>query len=126
MDEMFNGLMKEIFDQKPVANMKDSVGKTAKSQAVKMANAISNLNEVCNDLKDEVKDKEVKISELEAKVGEYNEIIQWMEMQYEEAEEEYDSIIQYIDTYYEEKVEKMSPRFVRKRWVANKTKGMSF
>lgn len=60
---------------------------------------------------------------MEKKVQEYDEVINWMGQQYHEAQRDHQDVIDFIDTWYEEQVEKLSPRFVRKRWVKNKGRG---
>jgi chromosome segregation ATPase len=76
-----------------------------------------------NELKDEINDERRTIDDLEKKVGEYDEVIDWMEHEYEEKCKEYETRMDSLKTYYEAIIKKNSTRYVMKHWVKNKSRG---
>ncbi len=76
-----------------------------------------------NKLKDEINDKTRTIDNLKKKVGEYVEVIDWMEHEYEERCQEYETRIDSLKAYYEAIIAKNSPRYVMKHWVKNISHG---
>ena len=58
-----------------------------------------------------------KVRDLEEKVEEYDRVIECMQQGYEELKGEYESIIDYMDHY----IEDISPLYIRKCQVPNKS-----
>ena len=73
-----------------------------------------------NELKDEINDERRTIDDLEKKVGEYDEVIDWMEHEYEEKCQEYVTRMGSLKAHFEAIIEKNSTRYVMKHWVKNK------
>jgi hypothetical protein len=75
-----------------------------------------------NELKDDINDKMKTIKDLRNKVDKYEEIIGWMEHEYEEKCNKYQSTISSINSHYEEVIATNSPQHVMKHWVKNKSR----
>ena len=78
---------------------------------------------MCNDLTDELKDEQAAVEELEEKQEEYENVIDYMNNQYESKINEYKGIIKFMDHYYESEIEKLSPIYVKKHCVKNVGRG---
>jgi len=76
-----------------------------------------------NELKDEISDETRTIDDLEKKVGEYDEVIDWMEHEYEEKCQEYETGMDSLRAHFEAIIEKNSTGYVMKHWVKNKSCG---
>ena len=76
---------------------------------------------MCNDLTDEIKDEQADTQELKEKQKEYENVIDYMNNQYESKINEYKGIIEFMDHYYESEIEKLSPSYFKKHWVKNMT-----
>jgi hypothetical protein len=63
------------------------------------------------------------VDDLQQKVNEYEDIIDWMEHKYEETCQNYQTKIDSIEAYYTAVIAKNTPRYVMKHWVKNKTRG---
>ena len=74
-------------------------------------------------MKDEINDKTRTIDDLKEKVGKYDEVIDWMEHEYEERCQEYETRIDFLKAYYKAIIAKNSPQYVIKNWVKNKLHG---
>jgi hypothetical protein len=70
-----------------------------------------------NKLKDDIKDETMMVDDLKQKVDEYEDIIDWMESEYEETCHNYQTKIDSIEAYYTAIIAKNTPRYVMKQWV---------
>ncbi len=70
------------------------------------------------ELKDEVRDKELRVSELELEVSEFSSIVDYLYEQVDQQRQDFDSIVEYIDKYYAEEMPK--PKLIAKHYVPNK------
>ena len=60
-------------------------------------------------MKDKINDKTRTLDDLTKNVGEYDEVIKWMEHEYEERCQEYETGIDSLKAYYEAIIAKNSP-----------------
>ena len=105
----------------------DKAMKKLRATSLKNAEKLKGLQSKCRMLEGEIITKQMAAADLEDKVGEYDAVITWMEMEFNAKESKYKSIIDYMDHYYKDKVEKLSPRYLRKHYVPNASgKGMPF
>ena len=79
----------------------------------------TNKNRV-DSLTNELLDAKEKIADLEAKLLEYEEVIDSLDIQLEKQELEYDDIISFIEQCYMEEVKRLAPKFIAKHYVLNK------
>lgn len=123
MHEMMYEMLDEVKEamQSKKAASSDTVA--AQNKFLSQMRKVQTMTLVCSELKDEIADEYNKNAELQAKVDEYESIINTMQKEYEEKVDEYDSIIAYMDGYYEDTISELQPRFIMKHWVKNKTRG---
>ena len=82
----------------------------------KLASQLKTRTALYNALQDKMRDEQIKVEELEAKVDEYEVVIGMIEQEYEERTSEFNNLIDYIDQY----VEEVSPLCIQKHMVKNK------
>ena len=99
-----------------------SAEKSAKRASILYAKLKSNSS-LINELKDDIQDETMMVDDLQQKVNEYEDIIDWMEHEYEETCQNYQTKIDSIEAYYTAIIAKNTPRYVMKHWVKNKTRG---
>ncbi len=100
-----------------------TLSKKAAKRASILFKKLQTSTSLINELKDEINNKTRTIDDLKKKVGEYDEVIDWMEHEYEERCQEYETQIDSLKAYYEAIIAKNSPRYVMKHWVKNKSHG---
>ena len=124
--KMFGQLLDEMKDDKKCKTRAQKDVKILKDRADAAGKRVQKLTELCRELKDEIRDEQETVNELQDKVQQYEQIIDFMKHEYENKETEHQNIIDFMDHYYEEEVERLSPRYIKKHWVKNATRGKSF
>ena len=100
--------------------------KKLKQKAQSAAKRMKILNEDITNLKDGISFEEANVVDLEEKVIEYEQVIDAMQTQMDDANDEYENVIAYMEYYYEEQVATLSPRYIKKHWVQNNGKRGEF
>ena len=104
----------------------DKAGASAQKAANRSAvlyNKLKVSTSLINELRDEIRDDVNAIEKLHSKVDEYEVIVDFMEIKYEDKCSEHCTQIASIEAYYQAVIAKNSPRYVMKHWVKNKTRG---
>ena len=128
--EMLCEMLDEMNESRRLVKFASTTAKNATSSAEKSAKRASILytklklsSNLINELKDDIQDETMMVDDLKQKVNEYEDIIDWMEQEYEETCQNYQTKIDSIKAYYTAIIEKNTPRYVMKHWVKNKTRG---
>ena len=100
-----------------------TLSKKAAKRASILFKKLQTSTSLINELKNEINDKTKTIDGLKDKVGEFDEVIDWMEHEYEERCQEYETRIDSLKAYYEAIIAKNSLGYVIKHWVKNKLRG---
>ncbi len=104
----------------------DKAGASAQKAANRSAvlyNKLKISTSLINELRDEIRDDVKAIEELRSKVDEYEVIVDFMEIEYEDKCSEHRTQIASIEAYFQAVIAKYSLRYVVKHWVKNKTRG---
>jgi uncharacterized protein YoxC len=105
-----------------------SADKASASEQKAAMNASALFDKLCvstcfiNELKDDINNEMKTIKDLWNKVDKYEEIISWLEHEYEEKFNKYQSTISSINAYYKEVIATNSPWHIMKHWVKNKSR----
>ena len=123
---MFSEFLDELTLHKKEKGVATRNNKRLKQKAQSAAKRIETLNEDITSLKDGIVFEEANVVDLEEKVIEYEQVIDAMQTQMDDANDEYENVIAYMEYYYEEQVATLSPRYITKHWVKNNGKRGEF
>ena len=122
LDEMTESRRSVKFASTTANKATTSAEKSAKRAPILYAK-LKSSSSLINELKDDIQDKTMMVDDLQQKVNEYEDIIDWMEHEYEETCQDYQTKIDSIEAFCTAIIAKNTPRYVMKHWVKNKTRG---
>ena len=119
----FLELLDEVLFYRKDNRLAEKTVKDCQMKVTSSARHLQDLRALCNDLTDELKDKQAAVQELKEKQEEYGNVVDYMNNQYESKINEYKGIIEFMDHYYKNEMEKLSPSYVKKHRVKNVGRG---
>ena len=115
----FLGLLDKTLAYKSDNTHAEKNVKALKVKATYFAHHLQELRAMCNALKDEVKDEQTAVLELEEKQEDHENVIDHMNDKYQSKINEYKGIVNFMDHYYDNELEKLNPNYEKKHWVKN-------
>ena len=123
MREMFSEMLDEMKNNRQETRKAQKSVEQLKVRATSLQNRLARWKGTYDNLQNKIRDEQEVAAEMCNKADEYEAIIEIMEAGFErqlaDQEAEYKSIIEYMDEYYSDVIEKLSPRYIEKRWVKN-------